>query len=298
MSKTVVVTGATGTVGRHVVENLVALRTDVVALVRDETKARQLLAAGPRLAIGSFDDPGSLRKAFAGADTVVLTTAASAHAGAQAEAALAAARDAKVRKIVRLSAVKADPDGPTDNTRQHGRTEVQVRDSGLAYCILRPQIFMQNLLGSLGAILGSGKLYYGMGSGRMGMIDTRDVADCLAIAATRPNFDGLTLEITGPASIDFNTVAAVIGRGLGQDVTYVAVPPAAAGEAVRAQGADDWTARLVADYCAAYMKGFGDFTTDEVNRITGRSPRSLENFVREVLAPAARSMSPNLRNIR
>lgn len=289
MSKTIVVTGATGTIGSRVVTNLVQQGADVVALVRDEKKATNLRAAGARLALGTFEDLASLRTAFANADTVVLTTAANAHAGKQAETAIAAARDAKVRKIVRVSAVKADPDGPTDNTKQHGRTEAQVRASGLTYCIVRPQVFMQNLLWSLGSILGAGKLYFGTGNGRMGMIDTRDISDCITIAATSASHDGETLELTGPSSIDYNAVAAAIGKGLGRDVVYVAVPPAAAGDAVRALGADDWTVSLVADYCAAYAKGFGDFTTDNIKRITGRAPRSMDDFVREVLVPAASS---------
>jgi NAD(P)H dehydrogenase (quinone) len=189
---------------------------------------------------------------------------------------------------VRISAVKANPEGPTDNTRQHGRTEAELRASGLAYVILRPSLFFQNLLGSLSTIVSDGKIYFGIGAGRVGMIDTRDVADAAAAAAMSSKYDGETLELTGPASIDYDTVAAAIGRGLGRNVTYVAVPPAAAGEAMRSFGADDWTAGVVRDYCEAYSKGFGDFTTKEVERLTGHPARSVDDFVRDVLVPSAR----------
>ena len=146
---------------------------------------------------------------------------------------------------------------------------------------------MQNLFGSLGSIKGEEKIYWGTDAGKMGMVDTRDVADAAIVAATSDAFDDATFELTGPASIDYHAVAAAVSRGLGRAVAYVAVPPAAAGEAARAFGADEWTVGILRDYCAAYTKGFGDFTTDEIERITGKKPRSVDDFVREVLAPAA-----------
>jgi len=292
MKTNIVVTGATGTIGRRVVEGLIAKKAPVVALVRDPSKGGSLESAGARLAVGSFEDRPSLERAFADADTLVLITAANAHADEQTIGAIAAAKSAGVRKIVRVSALKADPDGPTDNTRQHGRTEAALKASGLTYVILRPHLFLQNVLGSLSTILSDGKIYFGVGDGRMGMIDTRDVADAAVVAATSAAYDGSTLELTGPASIDYRALAAAVGRGLGREVTYVAVPPAAVGEAVRALGADEWTVGVLRDYCTAYSKGWGDFTTGEVERITGHSPRSADDFVRDVLVPAARSGSP------
>ena len=288
-SNSIAVTGATGTIGRRVVEGLIATKASVVALVRDASKGAALERLGARLAVGSFEDPASLDGAFAGADTVVLISAANANAAEQTVSAIEAAARSGVRKIVRISALKADPDGPTDNTRQHGRTEAALRDSGLTHVILRPHLFLQNLLASIPTIVGQGKLYFGVGSARMGMVDTRDVADAAVIAATTDRFDGQTLELTGPASIDYNEVAAAIGRGLGREVSYVPVPPAAVAEAVRQSGADEWTAGIIGDYCTAYGKGWGDFTTDAVSQVTGRAPRSLDDFVREVLVPAARA---------
>jgi len=289
MTKSIAVTGATGTIGRRVVEGLIARNAAVVALVRDASRGAALEALGARVAVGAFEDPESLERAFAGADTVVLITAANANAAEQTASAIEAARRAAVRKIVRISALKADPDGPTDNTRQHGRTEEALRASGLTHVILRPHLFLQNLLASIPTIVGQGTLYFGVGAARMGMVDTRDVADAAVVAATTDRFDGSTLELTGPASIDYNEVAAAIGRGLGRDVAYVPVPPAAVADAVRQSGADEWSAGIIRDYCIAYSKGWGDFTTDAVSRVTGHAPRSIDDFVRDVLVPAARA---------
>jgi NAD(P)H dehydrogenase (quinone) len=287
MSNRIVVTGATGTIGRRTSEGLLGKRANVTVLVRDAAKGAPFAERGARVVVGSFEDRRALAEAFADADTVVSITPSSVHAGEQTSRVFAAAKESGVRKIVRISAVKANPEGPTDNTRQHGRTEAELAASGMTYVIFRPSLFFQNLLGSLPTILGEGKLYFGLGKGRVGMIDTRDVADAAVVAATSSLYDGSTLELSGPESIDYDAVAAAIGRGLGRAVAYVPVPPVAAGEAMRGFGADDWTVGVVRDYCAAYSKGFGDFTTGEVARVTGHPPRSVDDFVREVLVPAA-----------
>ncbi|MBX3191830.1 MAG: NAD(P)H-binding protein [Labilithrix sp.] len=284
----IVVTGATGNIGRRVTTELASKGVSVVALARDSAKGAPLEAAGARVAVGSFEDAASLERAFSGADTLVLITAANAHADAQTSRALAAAKSAGVRKIVRVSALKADADGPTDNTRQHARTEAALKASGLTHVILRPHLFFQNLFASLPTILSEGKIYWGVGEARMGIVDTRDVADAVVVAATTDRFDGGTFELTGPASVDYHAVAAAIGRALGRDVAYQAVPPEAAAEALRRFGVDDWTVNVVRDYCTAYARGWGDFTTEDVARITGHAPRSADDFAREVLAPAAR----------
>jgi uncharacterized protein YbjT (DUF2867 family) len=286
MSKRIVVTGATGTIGRRVVEELLAKQLPVTAVVHAAAKGAELEQRGAQVAVGAFEDRASLERAFAGADTVVLITPANLHAAEQTITAIEAAKTARVRKLVRISALKAALDGPTDNTRQHGRTEAALKASGLTYVILRPHLFMQNLLGSLPTIA-QGQLYFGVGDGKMGMIDTRDAADAAVVAATSDRFDGETLELTGPASLDYHAVAAAISRGVGRDVAYVALPPAAAAEGIRKYGADDWTVQLIHDYCTAYSAGFGDFTTGEVARVTGHPPRSIDDFVREVLAPTA-----------
>src|SRR6187551_1682602 len=117
MTKTIVVTGATGTIGQRAVQELVASKASVRALVHTPSKAAALEKLGAATTAGSYDDRASLERAFAGADTVVSITAANAHAIEQTIATIDAAKAAGVRKIVRVSALKAALDGPTDNTR-------------------------------------------------------------------------------------------------------------------------------------------------------------------------------------
>jgi len=288
MQRTVLVTGATGTVGSRLTRSLTETPGVLVrAFVRSPEKSQALGALGVDLRTGSFEDAASLDRAMTGVDTLALITAANERAGEQATAAIASARRVGVHKIVRLSAVRAAEDGPTDNTRQHARSERELRESGLAFVVLRPQFFMDNLLGSAAAVVGEGKLHSGVGEGAIGMIDARDVADCLVQAVLRSEFDGRTLELTGPQSISHRVVAAALAEAIRRPVEYAPLTPEAAAEPLRALGAGPWLVQLMTDYMRAYRGGLGDFVSDVVRSMTGRDARSIETFAREVFAPAA-----------
>lgn len=289
----VLITGGTGSVGSQALKVLLAQKhLTVRALVRNPAKAQWISDLGGELVEGDLDDAAAVSLALRDVQTLALITPAGARASAQAAQVIALAQQAGVNKIVRLSAIKASEDGPTDNTRQHGVTDRAIRESGLHYVLLRPNYYMQNLLGSLGPIVGQGKLYAGMAEAGIALIDARDVGDALAAAALTDRFDGSALELSGPKSIGHGAVAAAIGKALGRDVTYVAVPPEAAGEAVRAFGFDDWTVKVIVDYSRAYSGGFGDFVTDSVQSLTGHAPRDIEAFAREVLLPLAQGVAP------
>lgn len=286
----VLITGATGNVGTSALNALLDDgRHRVRAMVRDPAKLAGAAHRGAQVVAGDLEDSASIALAMDGVHTLVLITPPGPNAAQQASRVLDVATQANVQRIVRLSAIKASADGFTDNTRQHALTERAIRDSGIAYVCLRPNYFMQNLLGGLGPMLAEGVLYAGMGEGRIGLIDARDVGEALAAAVSDRSFDGTALELSGPASIGHGEVAAEFGKALEREITYVPVPPEAAGEAARAFGLDDWTVRLISAYCRAFAGGFGDFTTDAVHALTGRPPRDIATFAREVLAPMARA---------
>jgi uncharacterized protein YbjT (DUF2867 family) len=285
--KKVLVTGATGRIGSRLVPRLAAHNGVAPrAFVRNAEKAAPLAAIGAELALGSLEDPQALRAAMNGIDTLVLITGANPNAADQASAALAAAKRAGVRKIVRISVFKAAPDGPTDVTRQHGRTDPEIQSSGLTYIILRPPFFMQNLFFTAAhTIAGEGKLYFGTGDGKLGMIDVRDIVDCAMQSVVSDAYDNQVFTLTGPESISFHEIASRLTNILGRLVQYVPMPPEAVEQSVRAMGLGDWYARVMRDLCRAYSENWGDITTDTVARLTGHSPRSFDVFAREIFVP-------------
>lgn len=283
---TVLVTGATGAVASSAIPELLSRGARVRALVRDPAKAQGLSALGVEITKGDFDDSRSLAAAVDGIDTIVMITPPGPRASEQCSAVLGAAKTAGVRKIVRLSALKANPAGPTDNTRQHGRTDLEIVDSNLQFVILRPNFFMQNLFFAADSLRAQGAMYWGMGDGKLGWIDTRDIGACLAVAAVDDRWNGTICELTGPEAVDFAQVATWIAASWGRSVAYVPVPPAAVYDAVFAMSQDAWFAGIMRDYSAAYAAGWGAYTNDLVRTFTGRAARTMNDFIRDSFVPA------------
>ncbi len=287
MAETFLVTGATGKTAELVAHQLRAAGQDVRALVRNETKAAGLRAQGVTLALGDFNDAASLARALDGVTSVFLVVPPDEHDGAMVDRFLEAASASVLRpRIVRLSAIKATEGGPSESTRSHGRADRALLESGLPYAILRPNYFMQNFFGSTESILTSGALVHGMGEGRIGFIDVRDIADVAVAVLLDRSWDRGIYDLTGPASVTFADVAREFGAALGREVTCVQVTPESVRATLLEKGWGQWGAGLMADYSAAYAKGWGDFTTSFVQKITGHEPRSVGQFAREVFAPA------------
>lgn len=289
MSQKILVTGATGSTAALVAAQLRQKGVAVRALVRDAKKAEALAAEGVELAIGDFETPASLEAALDGITSVFLVTPPHPDASGMVDRFLAVATKSPLcPRIVRLSAIKGSDQGPTDNTRTHGRADRAIQDSGLPYVILRPNYFMQNLFGSAGSILSQGMMFEGTGDGRLGFIDVRDIADVATAALLDTQWDRGIYELTGPESISYGDVAKLLGEALGREVKFVPVTPEQVRESIVKLGWGEWAAGIMADYSAAYAKGWGDFTTTFVEKIAGHPARSYATFLREVFVPATK----------
>jgi uncharacterized protein YbjT (DUF2867 family) len=284
--KPILVTGATGNISSLVVPQLLASGSKVRALVHNADKAKSLSDKGVEVIVGDLENPASLQKAFDGVSAVFLLTPFGEKADALARNAIAAAKKAGNPYIVRLSVIKAGPDAPTANTRSHGQTEKDLKESGLPVAYLRPHYFMQNIFGSLQTIGSEGIIYQGMGDGKLAMIDVRDIADSAAKVLLDRSHAGKTYSLTGPASITWHTVAKAFTAVLGRPVKYIPIPSEAVADNIRKIGWGEWAAAVMRDYSAAYGSGWGDFVTEDVQNLTGHPARSIEQFAREVLAPA------------
>lgn len=279
----ILVTGATGTIGTETLRILGQRGTaGVRALVRDTEKAPLVAAHGVEPAIGTFEDRPALDAALSGIKTVVLITPASPEAEKQASSVVETAKAAGAQRIVRISAIKADTKGPTNSTRAHGRTEEEIAASGLSHVFLRPNLFMQNMFMAADQIGQQGQFSFAMGAGKMGMIDTRDIAACAAECALSERWDGQTLELTGPKAISYTDAAGILEELSGKPIEYVPMAPENMYAMIEAAGWGEWMAALARDYGNAYASGWGEFTTTNVEKITDRPPRPFETFAKEV----------------
>jgi len=118
------------------------------------------------------------------------------------------------------------------------------------------------------------------------MIDVRDIVDCAEHSVRSDAYNNHIFTLTGPACIRFQDIAQTLTNILERPIQYVPVPPEAVAQSIREMGMGDWAAQVMRDYSQAYSENWGDFTTDDVERLTGHPARSFETCAREILAPA------------
>ena len=272
----ILITGATGTVGSHLLREVCSEGRPVRALVRSPERADSLRGYHCETAVGTFEDTESLRKALDGVDRVFLLTPASERMAAQ-EKALVDVLDPSVH-VVKL-AVRGVESGRGALAQQHLTVVEHLQERGQPTTVLAPTSFLQNLVGSAGSITGNGQLHVPAGQAAIAHVDARDVAAVAAHALTSDGHEGATYVVTGPEALTYGEIAARLGAFLGRDVVYVDAPPLAAREAMVGSGLDPWFAgALVELFELAREEGVQD-VSDEVRKATGRSARTLEDFL-------------------
>lgn len=272
----ILITGATGTVGSHLLQELSDAGRPVRALVRSPERADTLRGYHCETVVGRFEDSESLRHALHDVDRVFLLAPAGERMAEQ-EKALVDVLDPSVH-VVKL-AVRGYESGRGALAQQHLDVVRHLQERGQPTTVIAPSSFLQNLVGHAGSITSSGQLHVPAGQAAIAHVDARDVASVAAHALTSQGHEGATYVVTGPEALTYDAVAARLGSVLGRDVSYVDVPPAAAREAMVEAGLDPWSAdALVELFELAREEGAQD-VSDEVRKATGRSARTLEDFL-------------------
>ncbi len=139
---------------------------------------------------------------------------------------------------------------------------------------------MQNTMMSAQTVASDGAVYIPFEEGKVGMIDARDIVDVAVKVLTEDGHEGESYNLTGPASISFGDVAATLSMALGKQVNYVNVPLEAAREGMIGMGMSEWFADAMVGVFQT-LRRYGDFTTPDVEEITGHPARSYETFARD-----------------
>lgn len=275
----ILVTGGTGTVGSELVRLLVERGEAVRLLARDPDKVE---IDGVEACAGDLARPETLPSALAGVDHAFLLTPFVADQYTLQANLIEAAASAGGIHVVKMDAIGTAPDAPFSAGRQFARSDELVKASGLDWTILVPHAFMQNTLGSSATISGEGVLYGCSGDGRIGTVDTRDIAAVAAAVLAEPGHAGQTYVLTGPESISYSDMAATLSSVLGREVGYVDVPLDAYRESLLGFGLPDELADdIVALYGRFFRDGGGDLVTTAVEDVTGAPARNFETFARD-----------------
>jgi uncharacterized protein YbjT (DUF2867 family) len=225
-----------------------------------------------------LDQPETIEAALTGIDRVFLLTRQTSRQPDQERAVIRAAAQAQVGQVVKLSVFRADEHSPLQVARQHRQSERALEQSGLAYTILRPVFFMQNLFG----MLRHGAIRTATGHGRVAMIDARDIARAAVTALTSDAHDGKAYTLTGPEALSFDEVASILAAQTGTQVRHIVVSPIEVRQAVQRSGAETWFADDMANLHGLLASGYEDIVTDDVHTVTGQPPRPLAQFAHDL----------------
>jgi uncharacterized protein YbjT (DUF2867 family) len=278
----ILITGATGTVGREVVGGLQRIgAAGVRALVRDPARAAFVREAGFETVEGDFDRPETLDSALEGVAVALLLTPPSPRTFELNRDFIEAAKRAGVRRVVKLSAVGADESAPEGFGKWHGQSEEFLKASGLGWTILRPNFFMQNILGQAQTVATQGVIYQPGGNARASLIDARDIGAVAARTLADEGHEGKTYTLTGPEGLSYTDVAAKLSDATGRKVSYVPVTPEQFREGALAQGLPEWLVSALERLNELFASGEAEAVTDDVRRVGGREPKTFDEFARD-----------------
>jgi uncharacterized protein YbjT (DUF2867 family) len=280
MANKILITGGTGTVGSVLLEKLAATDAKVRALVRSQGKAERIKASGIEAVIGDLGKPETLPAALNGVEKVFLLTSPTERQAELERNVIAAAKNAGVSHIVKLSAIGAGPDAPP-LIRDHYLIEQEIERAGIPHTHLRPNGFMQNILMTAPTIKEKGLFYGPLGEAKVSYVDARDIAAVAAAVLTGDGHQGKAYEITGPQSLSNKEVAQEFSSVLGKDVQYIDLPLEAMRSSMLGSGLSAWlTDRLIGLY-EFYRDGRAAAVSHVVREVTGQEPITFRQFVRE-----------------
>jgi (4-alkanoyl-5-oxo-2,5-dihydrofuran-3-yl)methyl phosphate reductase len=272
----ILVTGATGTIGREVVHQLIASQQKIRVLVREAKKAN--FGEGIEVAIGDTNQPETLGPAFTGVEKAFIL--ATGDIPTQEGNLVAAAKAAGVKHLVKLSVLGADFEPGIALGRWHRTSEKNIEASGLSWTFLQPAGFFSNALGWVDTIKGQSAFYSPAGQSRQALIDPRDIAAVAVKALTTPGHEGKIYKLANE-SLTFAEQAAILSGVLGKTVTYVDVPEEAARQGMLGSGMPPVMVEALLELMAMIKAGYASATTNTFEVVTGQKPRTFAAWAKE-----------------
>ena len=292
---TLLVTGASGHLGRRVLELLLEnYEGKIIAATRTPEKLGDFKHRGVILRHADFEDRDSLELAFEGVDRLLLISTDAVDVPGrrikQHRNAVQAAEKAGVKHVVYTSLMNPGPDSPASVAPDHRATEEALATTGMGWTALRENIYTDVLLLSLTQAVQIGKLFNAIGEGKAAYITREDCARAAAAALTS-SFDGRrVLDITGPQAVSQYEVAAILSQVTGQEIAYIPLELEAHIQNMLTAGLPRPVAESLASFDEAITQAKFSAVSSAVEDLTGRKPISIAEFLaahRDVLVQSA-----------
>ncbi len=275
MANKILVTGANGNIGKPLTEKLTQLGADFDVM---SSKA----SVAPNARRGDFNDVESLKRAFAGVDTLFLLFPLVDNKLELAKNAAAAAKAAGVKHIVRSSGAGADAASNFALPRLQGMIDDVLKATGIATTLLRPNGFMQNYATYQSQAIRSGVIYMADAGQAQSLIDARDIADVAATVLTHPHeHAGKAYTLTGASAFTGAEAAKIISSAVGKPVTHASIPTEQAVATMQSWGMSPMLVELMDSLNKIVSAGYASGVSTDVENILGRKPREFASFAVE-----------------
>lgn len=293
----VIISGASGQFGRAAAEKLMARMPagDLILVSRTPDKLAEFAARGADVRFGDFDQPDTLVDAFRGGDRLLLISGTRVGKRIpQHEAAIDAARKAGVRHVVYTSFVGITPENPSVAVVDHRATEEMLRNSGLQWTALRDQHYADAMVINMGQnIVRAGQWLSSTQGGREALVWREDCVDCAVAVLSSDGHAGKVYNITGPDLLSFRDIAEMITEVSGRPIEFIDTDDLGMYAMFDAMGIPrepvdrlsvsgiDWNSDDMVSFEAAIRDGHFAVISDDVEKLTGRKPRSVRQMVEE-----------------
>jgi len=282
----IVITGATGKLGRHVVEALLAKvpATEIAVAVRDPKKAEDLAARGVEVRRANYDDAASVEAALRGAEKVLLISSSEVgKRDAQHRAVVDAAKKNGVKLLAYTSMLHADRSS-ISLAPEHKATEEAIRASGIPYVFLRNGWYLENYTENLAPALQQGAMIGSARDGRIAAATRRDFAEAAVAVLTDDGHANKIYELAGDQPFTMSELAAEVASASGKSVVYNDMPAAQYREILTSIGLPAPVAHMLADADEGIARGELDDRSGDLRRLIGRPTTPLAVAVAAALA--------------
>jgi NAD(P)H dehydrogenase (quinone) len=288
MTETLLVTGASGQLGRGVINYLLDAHkvppAKIIATTRNPESVADLAARGVVVRAADFNDAASLEIAFKGADKVLIISTGdldlkSGRRLKQHENAVAAAQNTGISHLLYTSMPDPEPGSPVLFADDHYSTEQAIKASGIPYTIFRNGWYQENLFLALPHAIASGHWYTSAGEGRIAHGARDDMAAAIAAGLVSGSTDSRTYTLTGPHAYTTAEIAALVSEVTGKPLEVIQVPDEALIEGVKSAGVPEDFAEVVVSFDANMRSGRIAMVTDAIETLSGRAPKTLKQFL-------------------
>jgi len=287
MAETILITGATGTVGSEVVKQLLSAKGErknikVAARSSNDSTFRNLGVQGLEL---DYNKPDTLSAALSGVDKLFLLTPFQSNMVDLTSNLVNEAKRAGVKYIVKQSVL-----GPDDSeqaitpSRLHRQAEKVIEESGIPFTFLRPNFFMQNFVTFYSNFIKTqGAFYVPAGDAKASFVDVRDIA-AVAVQALGKNGEskhiGKAYDITGAEALSYGEAAEILSKELAKKVNYVNISDEDTRKGMKDMGADEWTINSMIELFGIARAGYLSEISTAVEQVTGNKPTTFSQFAR------------------